>query len=37
MTPYKNEGIAIIILFILLFVPDKRKPSSRTQSKLIST
>lgn len=30
MTPYKNEGIAIIILFILLFVPDKRKPSSRT-------
>ena len=30
MAPYKNEGIAIIILFILLFVPDKRKPSSRT-------
>ena len=30
MTPYKNEGIAIIILFILLFVPDKIKPSSRT-------
>ena len=23
MAPYKNEGIAIIILFILLFVPDK--------------
>ena len=30
MAPYKNEGIAIIILFILLFVPDIRKPSSRT-------